>query len=102
MENVSRVIAALCGLRRMNQTELGRHLGVGQGAISDKINNHVRWSVWDLIRVAEALDVPVEMLFGDPDDLLRTGSFATLRALPTNATPEPSQQPTHRHLRTVP
>lgn len=58
------------------------------------------WSARQMAELADMLDVPVEVLYGDPSDLLRIGSFATPLAL-IEGVGRSTARPKGRHLHVV-
>lgn len=64
--------------------ELEQVLGVDQATVSRLMNDKRRWSTYDLLRVAEFLDVPTDLLLSDPETLVRSRCFA---ANPQHAPP---------------
>jgi transcriptional regulator with XRE-family HTH domain len=53
--------------RGLTQTDLGKMIGVGQSAISNMLNRNCRPQQRTAVRLATALDVPVESLWKESD-----------------------------------
>jgi transcriptional regulator with XRE-family HTH domain len=51
------------GRHRVTQTALAKDLGMGQSALSERLNGLVPWTIDDLYKVAARFGVPVTDLF---------------------------------------
>lgn len=72
---VTRKIRGLMGEHRCSQKELGEHLDLSQGSVSNRLNGSVDWSLGELFTIAELFDVPVTNLFPDQENN-RTGCLS--------------------------
>lgn len=74
-EAVAEEVRAAMARKRINQTQLGRILGIGQSAISRRLSGEVPFDVVELHRVADATGMDLGLL-------LRIGSFSCLTPVP--------------------
>lgn len=62
---LSAAIRSHLAYRRLTQGDLAEALGVSQTQVSARLRGEVRWSVADLVAVADWLDVHPSQLLGD-------------------------------------
>lgn len=97
--NVATNIKTLMRLRGITAKEGFAQLHVSRGTWFSHMNTGA-WSARQMAQLAEMLEVPIEVLYGSPEDLLRIGSIATpleVIAGGGEASPRPK-----RHLVAVP
>jgi transcriptional regulator with XRE-family HTH domain len=58
-QRVAAEVRAEAGRRRVSQREIAAVLGISQGAVSKKMAGEVRFSVSDLLKLAEVWGVPL-------------------------------------------
>lgn len=71
---VAREVRGLMGKNRCSQKELGQHLNLSQGSISNRLNGDVPWTIDELDQVAAKFDVPITDFFAD-QGIFRTPCF---------------------------
>ena len=54
--------------RGVKQQEIADRLGITQPSLSMRLRGRTRWSINDLVIVAETLNVPVSVLLTNPDE----------------------------------
>jgi transcriptional regulator with XRE-family HTH domain len=54
--------------RGVKQQEIAARLGITQPSLSMRLRGRTRWTINDLVIVAETLNVPVSVLLTSPDE----------------------------------
>lgn len=62
---VAEEVRVLLARRRISGVQLARRLGMSQGYLSRRLNGVQPFDMDDLEKIANGLDVPVSILFGD-------------------------------------
>lgn len=75
--NVATIVRTLMQLRGVTTRDVLERLHVSRATWYSHLASGA-WSARQIAALAELLEVPVDVLYGEPDDLLRIGSFATL------------------------
>ena len=65
---VSREVRAWMARRGVKQQEIADRLGITQPSLSMRLRGRTRWTINDLVIVAETLKVPVSALLTSPDE----------------------------------
>lgn len=65
---VSGEVRAWMARRGVKQQDLADRLGITQPSLSMRLRGRTRWTINDLVIVAETLKVPVSVLLTSPDD----------------------------------
>ena len=65
---VSGEVRAWMARRGVKQQELADRLGITQPSLSMRLRGRTRWTINDLVIVAETLKVPVSVLLTSPDE----------------------------------
>ena len=73
---VSGEVRAWMARRGVKQQEIAERLGITQPSLSMRLRGRTRWTINDLVLVAEALNVPVSTLLTPPDDGGLAGAHA--------------------------
>lgn len=73
--------------RRITQTQMGRVVGVGQGALSKKLRGERPWYTSELRSAADALNTTVGYLFGETENPHPVGGGSSLPGLDSNQEP---------------
>lgn len=72
-DNVRRVVKILMARDGMDQNTLAARLGFEQSVASRALQpGGRRWKLADIRRLAEVFDVPIALLFEDPNNLIRS------------------------------
>lgn len=70
--DIPRVTRTLLVHQGKPKTELAESLRISPSVLSKKLGGRRDWSAMEIMRMAEFFDVPVEVFFGDPHNLIRT------------------------------
>lgn len=92
-------IRTLMRLRGITAVQAYERIHVSSGTWFSHMNTG-SWSARQIAELADMLDVPIEILYGDPNDLIRTGRFAT--PFGTIAGGADVDAPRRGHLRVLP
>ena len=65
---VSGEVRAWMARRGVKQQDLADRLGITQPSLSMRLRGRTRWTINDLVIVAETLKVPVSVLLTSPDE----------------------------------
>jgi transcriptional regulator with XRE-family HTH domain len=65
---VSGEVRAWMARRGVKQQEIADRLGITQPSLSMRLRGRTRWTINDLVIVAETLKVPVSVLLTSPDE----------------------------------
>jgi transcriptional regulator with XRE-family HTH domain len=65
---VSGEVRAWMARRGVKQQEIAARLGITQPSLSMRLRGRTRWTINDLVIVAETLNVPVSVLLTSPDE----------------------------------
>ena len=65
---VSGEVRAWMARRGVRQQDLAERLGITQPSLSSRLRGRTRWTINDLVVVAETLNVPVSVLLTPPDE----------------------------------
>ena len=68
---VARVVKVALAHRGLLHQDLAAELDFDAGTMSRAINGKRKWTVDEIKRISNYLDVPVEVLLGDPDELFK-------------------------------
>lgn len=77
--NIRTNTRVLMAHRQIKGSALWPSLGLTRATFSARMTGAAKWTAAEVIRLAQLLNVSVETLAMDPDQLLRTGRFATHR-----------------------
>gem|GEM_PF-5178985 len=74
-ENISKIVRVLMALHEMDQDALGRALGCDASVVSKTLRGKRRWSLDDIVKLAEVFDRPISYFFEPADTLVRNRCF---------------------------
>jgi DNA-binding Xre family transcriptional regulator len=84
--DVSQIIKVLLVDRQLRHSDLAAELDFDAGTMSRALNGRRKWTVEEIKHISDYLDVRVEVLLGDPRDLIK--KYTILGSSP----PDPMQQ----------
>lgn len=87
--DVAHIIKVLLVSRGLKHSDLAAELGMDNGSMSRALNGRRKWTVEEIKHVADYLDTSVEVLLGNPADLLKN------RCFPMRDPPGPGQLEFH-------
>lgn len=98
--NIATNVKTLMRHRGIKAVDAYRRLHISNGTWYSHMNTGA-WSARQMAELADMLDVSVEILYGNPEDLLRTGSFATPLTLVTGDATDEDRSPRRGRLSVV-
>lgn len=69
-DNVVRIVRTLLAHRGQQQADLATHLGMDSGTMSRALNGKRRWTIEDLVAVAEFFSISPALFFEDSESLI--------------------------------
>lgn len=76
-DNVTIIVSTLLGHRRKKQVDLAKVLGFDSGTMSRALNGKRKWTLDDIVAMADFFEVSPALFFEDPANLIRSRSSAT-------------------------
>lgn len=68
--NLRKNVRVFLAVRGRSSSDLARHLHVSTGRMSERMAGKTRFTIAELLKISRYLDVPVELLFEDPEEAL--------------------------------
>jgi transcriptional regulator with XRE-family HTH domain len=89
LDQVTTIVRILCAYRGITPAELGLEIGMSRQTMSNKMRCHTRFTLEEVVALADALDVDPKVWFAEPDQALeylkpqspKGGDFRTGRTI---------------------
>lgn len=73
-DNVTLIVRTLLAYRGRQQADLAEYLGMDTGSVSRALNGKRKWTLDDLVSMADFFDVSAALFFEDPHTLIRAAN----------------------------
>jgi transcriptional regulator with XRE-family HTH domain len=70
LDQVTTIVRILCAYRGITPAELGLEIGMSRQTMSNKMRCHTRFTLEEVVAMADALDVDAKVWFAEPDQAL--------------------------------